>query len=215
LATATAPAVIELGGLGRLLVFAFGCASSGIPRGWAALPERSGVGLLPESGPSAASSVAAAVARHRQAGDIVVASLHWGGNWGFAVPRSERALAHALIDEAGVDLVHGHSSHHAKAIEVYHDRLVLYGCGDFINDYEGIDGKNGFRDDLPVLYLPRLAAGGRLLGLELAVFRLRRFTLEPAPAVERRWLARTLDRECRAFGAAVVDGPGHRLRLEL
>ena len=39
-----------------------------------------------------------------------------------------------------MDVIHGHSSHHAKGIEVYRNKLVLYGCGDLINDYEGIDG---------------------------------------------------------------------------
>jgi poly-gamma-glutamate synthesis protein (capsule biosynthesis protein) len=37
-----------------------------------------------------------------------------------------------------VDVVHGHSSHHCKGAEVYRGRLVLYGCGDLISDYEGI-----------------------------------------------------------------------------
>ena len=36
-----------------------------------------------------------------------------------------------------MDVIHGHSSHHVKAIEVYNGKLVLYGCGDFRNDYEG------------------------------------------------------------------------------
>ena len=49
----------------------------------------------------------------------------------------------ALIEEAGVPVVHGHSSHHPKAIEVYEGRLILYGCGDFLNDYEGIAGYGG------------------------------------------------------------------------
>jgi poly-gamma-glutamate capsule biosynthesis protein CapA/YwtB (metallophosphatase superfamily) len=39
----------------------------------------------------------------------------------------------------GVSIVHGHSSHHAKAIEVHDGRLILYGY-DFLNDYEGIAG---------------------------------------------------------------------------
>ena len=48
-------------------------------------------------------------------------------------------FAHRLID-GGVDLVHGHSSHHPRPIEVFRGKLVLYGCGDCINDYEGISG---------------------------------------------------------------------------
>ena len=43
-----------------------------------------------------------------------------------------------FIAAAGVDLVHGHSSHHAKGAEVYRGKLILYGCGDLISDYEGI-----------------------------------------------------------------------------
>lgn len=44
-----------------------------------------------------------------------------------------------------MDLIHGYSSHHRKAIEVYKDKLILYGCGDLLNDYEGIGGYEEFR----------------------------------------------------------------------
>jgi len=57
-----------------------------------------------------------------------------------------------LIDE-GVAVVHGHSSHHVKAIEVFKGRLILYGCGDFLTDYEGISGYEMFRGDLGLMYL--------------------------------------------------------------
>ncbi|WP_079481952.1 CapA family protein [Paraburkholderia hospita] len=33
------------------------------------------------------------------------------------------------IVHVGVDLVHGHSSHHVKGIELYRGKLVLYGPG--------------------------------------------------------------------------------------
>jgi Putative enzyme of poly-gamma-glutamate biosynthesis (capsule formation) len=76
----------------------------------------------------------------KQQGDIVVASIHWGGNWDYKVPREQREFAHKLIDEAGVDVIHGHSSHHIKGIEVYRGKLIMYGCSDLLNDYEGISG---------------------------------------------------------------------------
>jgi poly-gamma-glutamate capsule biosynthesis protein CapA/YwtB (metallophosphatase superfamily) len=69
-----------------------------------------------------------------------------------------------LINEAGVDIVHGHSSHHPKGIEVYKNRPILYGCGDFLNDYEGISGYQEYRDDLTLMYFPRMdAASGKLV----------------------------------------------------
>jgi poly-gamma-glutamate capsule biosynthesis protein CapA/YwtB (metallophosphatase superfamily) len=65
------------------------------------------------------------------------------------------AFAHQLI-EHGIAVVHGHSSHHVKTAEIHSDRLVLYGCGDFLNDYEGISGYEVFRSDLRLMYLPAM-----------------------------------------------------------
>ena len=70
---------------------------------------------------AAASTLATAWPR-----DVVV-SIYWGPNWGYPIPKDQRRLAHALIEEAGISIVHGHSSHHAKAIEIYRERLILYG----------------------------------------------------------------------------------------
>jgi hypothetical protein len=80
-----------------------------------------------------------------------------------------------------VDVVHGHSSHHPRPVEVYRDRLVLYGCGDLINDYEGIGGRDEFRGELRLLYLVTLDAGSHALRkLRLVPMRARRLRLERA-----------------------------------
>lgn len=44
-----------------------------------------------------------------------------------AVPPLELNPLPSQLTAAGVDIVHGHSSHHAKGAEVYAGRLVLYG----------------------------------------------------------------------------------------
>ena len=46
LAEAQAPAVIDVPGQGRVIVFGFGTETSGIPRGWAATEDQPGVNLL-------------------------------------------------------------------------------------------------------------------------------------------------------------------------
>ena len=94
-----------------------------------------------------------------------------------------------MIDEAGVDIVHGHSSHHPKAIEVYRERPILYGCGDFLNDYEGIEGHEAFRGELGLMYFPTLdASTGRLRALELVPTRIRHFRVNHAGGEDRAWL---------------------------
>ncbi len=154
LVEAQAPAVIGLRGGARVLVFAFGHRSSGIPADWGAGAGSPGVNLLADFSERTLTGLAEQVRSVRRAGDILIASLHWGGNWGYEIGSAERDFAHRLID-IGFDVVHGHSSHHPKAIEVYRDRLILYGCGDFLNDYEGISGYEEFRGDLSLMYLPR------------------------------------------------------------
>src|ERR687892_137651 len=89
-----------------------------------------------------ADAVTGRVQRLKRPGDVAVASIHWGSNWGYAVPPAHVRFAHRLVD-GGVDIVHGHSSHHPRALEVYRRKLVLYGCGNFIDDYEGIGGLEG------------------------------------------------------------------------
>ena len=199
---------------GRLLVFALADRSSGVPRGWAATAEEPGVDLLPDLSPAAAERIAERVAAVKRPGDLVVASLHWGPNWGWDVGRDERAFAHRLLDGAGVDLVHGHSSHHPRGIEVHRGKLVLHGCGDLLDDYEGIEGYEQYRDDLMLLYFPALdPASGRLAALEMTPLRMRRFRLEHPPATDVEWLRATLDRESRRLGAAVELTAEGRLRL--
>jgi poly-gamma-glutamate capsule biosynthesis protein CapA/YwtB (metallophosphatase superfamily) len=191
---AYAPAVVPVPAGGRILVFALGAHSSGVPPDWAATEERSGVAYVPELSSAAAGAVLRQVDETKRAGDIVVVSVHWGSNWGHPVPRDQTGFAHALVD-GGVDIVHGHSSHHPRRLEVYRERLVLHGCGDFIDDYEGIPGYEEYRDDLRIAYLATVTADtGRLVGLRMVPLRARRMRLEPAPAGDRDWLRSTLDR---------------------
>jgi poly-gamma-glutamate synthesis protein (capsule biosynthesis protein) len=196
-------AVVGLAGRGRVSVIACGTASSGIPRSWAAGASRPGVDLLPGLSRPVASKIAERAQAGRQPGDIVVVSLHWGPNWGYEVGRDEVAFAHRLIDD-GVDLVHGHSSHHPRPIEVYRGKLILYGCGDFIDDYEGITGYQEYRDDLRLAFFASLRCGtGELAELRMVPLQARKLRLWPAGARDRRWLAATVGRISRAFGARV------------
>ena len=181
---AQAPAAIPVGNDLRVLVFGMASPTSGVPAAWRADSDRSGVNLI---GNDIGRTVRSVVDRVGRKGprDIVVVSIHWGGNWGYRVSSAHRRFAHALIDRGVVDILHGHSSHHPRGIEVYRGRLVLYGCGDFINDYEGIRGNEQYRDDLRIMYLPDLEPStGRLLALEMAVFQSHRFRLRTASAGE-------------------------------
>jgi poly-gamma-glutamate capsule biosynthesis protein CapA/YwtB (metallophosphatase superfamily) len=201
---AAAPALIDLGGRGRVAVFAFASETSGVPRAWAAGARRPGVNLLPDLAPATAAALAGQAAAERRPDDVLVASIHWGGNWGYAIDRERRAFAHALL-EGGFSLVHGHSSHHPLGFEVRGGRLILYGCGDFLNDYEGIAGRAEYRPELVLLYLARLGRGsGVLLDLDLLPFRIRRFRLQAATAAEAAWLRARLTREGAPFGTAVT-----------
>jgi poly-gamma-glutamate synthesis protein (capsule biosynthesis protein) len=195
------PAVLELGARGRVVVFAFGEEGSGIPPEWAAGVDRPGVDFLPDLSLSMARRIGERVRSVKREGDITIASIHWGGNWGYAVPPQQRSFAHALIDEAGVDIIHGHSSHHPRGIEVYQGRLILYGCGDFLNDYEGIHGYEAFRGDLTLMYFALVdAASGRLLGLRMLPMQLRHFQLHRASGRDAEWLCGVLSREGSHLG---------------
>jgi len=210
-AHAEAPAILALPGGRRVIVLAFGSVTAGIPRDWAASEDGPGVNLLEEK---EVSEIAASVRRVKQPGDVVVASLHWGGNWGYEIPSAQRALARVLLDGAGVDVIHGHSSHHPKGIEVHGGKPILYGCGDFLNDYEGIEGHEEFRKGLVLMYFVTLdPASRKLVRLEMTPLRIERFRLERASAADARWLRDTLDRAGAELGTRVQLDADDRLTL--
>jgi poly-gamma-glutamate synthesis protein (capsule biosynthesis protein) len=213
LAEAEAPAVIPVPGGGRVIVLGLGVETSGIATGWAAKEDRPGVDLLNDLSERTVDRIAARIRAVKRGGDVLVASIHWGSNWGFAVPEEHVRFAHALV-QAGVDIVHGHSSHHVRPIEVFEGKLILYGCGDFLDDYEGIAGHEEFRDDLTVLYAPTVdPATGRLADLRMLPMQISNFRLNRASRDAAGWLRDTLTRVSASFGFRVELHGDARLEL--
>ena len=209
---AVAPALLHIDCKGRVLIFSFASPTSGVPHEWAARDDLPGLNFLSDLSPERVADIAKEIKRLRRATDVVVISIHWGSNWGYNIPSAQRRFAHALIEDAGVAIVHGHSSHHAKGIEVYRERLILYGCGDFLNDYEGIRGFEKYRDDLALMYFADIdAASGTLVGLEIIPLQIRKFQLVRPSRQDVVWLQRLLDRESRRFRTRVDVNPNGRL----
>jgi poly-gamma-glutamate synthesis protein (capsule biosynthesis protein) len=101
-----------------------------------------------------------------------------------------------------------------KGIELYRGKLVLYGAGDFINDYEGIGGQEAFRSDLALMYFPTLdLETGTLAELSMTPTRTRHFQVNRAPEEGFRWLHETLNRESQPLGATVERSANDTLVL--
>jgi poly-gamma-glutamate synthesis protein (capsule biosynthesis protein) len=214
LSEALRPATHQIGPF-RLLIFAVATEDSGVPLQWAATETTPGIALLPDLSAGTARWFASLVHTSRQAGDVVVTSIHWGGNWGYKIPREQRDFAHRLVDLGAADIVHGHSSHHPKTIEVYNERLILYGCGDFLNDYEGIAGYEEYRGDLALMYFASLdGATGKLSRLELLPLQVKRFRLQRVSVPDIHRLRERLNRSARLTGTEVSLGPENTLVVQ-
>ncbi|KAJ5587228.1 uncharacterized protein N7459_002993 [Penicillium hispanicum] len=115
------------------------------------------------SGSSASSSSSSAAAARPA---LKIFSVHWGPNYAWQPAARIHALAHFVIDECGVDVVHGHSSHHVQGVEVYRGKVIIYGCGDFVDDY---CLHEDYRNDLGAVWRVVVTEGevGGALGLRL------------------------------------------------
>jgi poly-gamma-glutamate synthesis protein (capsule biosynthesis protein) len=93
---------------------------------------------------------------------------------------------------------------------VYQDRLILYGCGDFLNDYEGIGGYEQYRPDLTLMYFPTVdASTGKLRQLRLVPMQIRHMKLNRASHKDTQWLREVVSRESSRFGVRVqIDDTG-------
>ena len=208
------PAILPVQG-GRVVIVALGSPTSGVPRAWAATDERPGINFLPDLTLHTVRQISKHMRAIRKPRDIIIVSLHWGRNWGYDISGDQSAFAHELIDEAGVDIVWGHSSHHPKAIEVHNGKLILYGCGDFLDDYEGIRGYEEFRDDLVLMYFPDLRlSDGALQQLTMVPLQIRKFCLNRASQDDTDWIFDVLNREGKKFGTRVRLETDKSLTLE-
>ena len=210
------PASWELPQGRRLLLFAWALTSSGVPQSWGATPCHPGLALLTRIDSATVRWLVRSIQRGRRNGDIVVVSLHWGANWVPVIPEQHRWLARQLIELAGVDVVFGHSAHHPLPMEIHQGRLILYGCGDLMNDYEGLPAHAPWRSDLVCLYGVELErSSGALHALELQPFVLRGFQLRQASTADRQLLEHQLSLDIAAEGWRWrTNGSGWRLERE-
>ena len=125
--------------------------------GWEAAVRRPGVRHVPiDPADERARDLLDTVRELEGRTELLIVSAHWGGNWGTAAPPAHRAFARALI-EAGADVVYGHSPHITRGIEVHRGRPILYGTGDFVDDY-AVDPVE--RNDESFIFLLRTNGSG-------------------------------------------------------
>ncbi len=130
--------------------------------------------------------------------DFLIVSAHWGPNWGFEVPTKHIDFAHKLIEE-GADVVFGHSPHVFRAIEIFHHSLILYSCGDFIDDYM-VDPY--FRNDWSFVFL-LILEGKKLVSLRLFPVVIANFKAQKARGREAEEIIERMISLCRPFGTKI------------
>jgi poly-gamma-glutamate synthesis protein (capsule biosynthesis protein) len=123
LAAALEPADIDVDGyVVRFLAF------NGVePREYYAGAAKAGTAPLDEG------MIVSAIGRAKREANLVVVSLHWGGE-SMAYPSSEqKRLAHKFVD-AGADVIVGHHPHVIQGVESYEGAVIAYSLGNFLFD---------------------------------------------------------------------------------
>jgi poly-gamma-glutamate capsule biosynthesis protein CapA/YwtB (metallophosphatase superfamily) len=160
------PAYFEIEKEGtRLKILAF--SFSDHPEKWAAGRGKPGINYLPSEENSSIYWQKAAddirkYKSERGLDTFCIVSFHWGPNYSWKPSHSIQELAKRLVD-AGADIVHGHSAHHLQGISVYKKSLILFGCGDAIDDY-AVDPL--FRNDIGMIWNVDVDANGTILSLK-------------------------------------------------
>jgi poly-gamma-glutamate synthesis protein (capsule biosynthesis protein) len=154
LAAARAPAIVERGGVrygflaATMVYYARGHAASPASPGVAALRchtayqphsrvlEMPGAPAVTRSwpDPGALARLREDLAALRARVDILVAYFHWGVSGMDELAEYQRTVAHDAIDH-GADLVVGSHAHKPQGIELYRERAILYGLGNFAFDW--------------------------------------------------------------------------------
>ncbi|XP_013400753.1 uncharacterized protein LOC106166649 [Lingula anatina] len=215
------PAIFGLrNGKGRIVVFGRCEKWAHVPASWAATPDRAGVCTLAMVNISEEIQLLTEqVKKVKKPGDLVILSFHWGRNWDWTVPEYQQKFARAAIDVAGVDIIYGHSSHHVKGIEVYHGKLITYGLGDLINDFEGSINRylarlsETYHYEWNLMYFADFnQENGNVLNLKMVPTSIEKFQVRRADKDATDWLHKQMDKLCKKLGAG-VERVGDELQL--
>jgi poly-gamma-glutamate capsule biosynthesis protein CapA/YwtB (metallophosphatase superfamily) len=146
-----------------------------------------------------------AAARAEQ--DLVIAFVHWGPNMTAAPSRSQRSVA-AEFQEAGADLVAGHSAHVFHGVGWGDPGPRLFDLGDALDDY-AVDPR--LRNDLGVMALWR--PGDSEAELELVGLTLDFCHTRLATGDDAQWIATRLKSACGELGTRVERVAEQRFRV--
>ncbi len=193
-------AIVEAGGRRLGLV-----AVSDHPREFAADPDSPGIAYanLRRGVPN---WLADELARLDRECDHVVAFPHWGPNM-TTQPAGWQRRAAEQLQEAGADLVAGHSAHVFHAAGWGRRGPLVFDLGDALDDY-AVDRR--LRNDLGVIALWR--PGDPEAELELVGLALDFCHTRLAVGEEADWIAQRLARACAALGTAVERTAEQRFR---
>ncbi|KAL9189585.1 hypothetical protein ACHAXT_009260 [Thalassiosira profunda] len=235
---ASKPAVFDCVGK-NVEVFAVSSGCSGTPSSWWATEQRSGVIGIPslvdaDAVDQAVEITQRAIGAHSSSSDdsIRILSVHMGPNWALKGEDEDdiacrREYAHRVIDSCGIDLIYGHSSHHARGMEVYKGKLILYGTGDIINDYEGFENRGEERyNTLGGIYLVDIdSESGDFAQLTIIPMYMNRLRLERYRKGSKMWRPRerrlvVVDSKAKEMAAFInslseLDAGGKKSALEV
>jgi poly-gamma-glutamate synthesis protein (capsule biosynthesis protein) len=102
--------------------------------GWKAGADNSGINYINVSNEGDRERALLNIEQLKNEADLIVISIHWGPNMKEFPQKNFIDFAHQMIDK-GADIIHGHSAHNFQGVEVYHNKLILYDTGDFVDDY--------------------------------------------------------------------------------
>ncbi len=167
---------------------------------WEAGDDRPGTCYIPVDRPDARTQrFLSLVASVKSRADYLIVSAHWGANWGSNPPYSHMSLGKSIVD-AGADVVFGHSSHVFRGVELYRGRPIIYGVGDFVNNYAVHPLE---RNDQSMIFVLELRSRA-VHEISLFPIVIRKLQARRAHGREALDIALRMQRLCHSLGTTVV-----------
>ncbi len=138
----------------------------------------------------------------RKEADIILVSIHWGSNMRERPEPGFVNFAHAMVGH-GATIIHGHSAHIPQGIEYFHNSLILYDTGDFVDDYV-VDSE--LRNDLSAFFIVTVDKSG-ILDFRLVPIRISGYQVNRAGYQDHAWVIQRIKRLSSVFDTK-IDNQG-------